>query len=169
MTGTELATYIRWLTKTNSTTFTDADMLPLVNTFKDEIASRIVETVNYMFKIPCTFNLVANQREYALGDDLLNRLDKVEIRFVSTDDRQPAYYIKDYRGSETEAQITASYNNSKGGFAYTVRRRALLILSGTIIAVTNGVRTVSLIYPANLANMTGTTGLEVDPTTTTFG
>ena len=56
-----------------------------------------------------------------------------------------------------------------GGFAYTIRRRAVLILSGTIIAVTAGGRMWAHDYPANLADLTGATGLEVDPTTTTFG
>jgi hypothetical protein len=170
LTGTELATRIRFLTKTNSTTFTDAEMLPLVNNFMtDEIASRIVETDSQHFAVPYTFNLVANQREYAIGDDVLNRAHKLEVKFVSTDDRMPAEYIKDYRGSEEEDQITANFNNSEGGFAYTIRRRAILILSGTIIAVTNGARMVSIVYPEKLANLTGTTGLEVDPSTTTFG
>ena len=59
----ELATRIRFLTKTNTTTFTDADMLPLVNDFMtDEIASRIVETDSQHYAVPYTFNLIANQR-----------------------------------------------------------------------------------------------------------
>jgi hypothetical protein len=170
MTGTELATRVRFYTKTNSTTFTDAEMLPIVNqVMVEEIASRIVETDAQTFSVPYTFNLVANQREYAIGDDVLNRLHKVEIKFAAADDRLPAYYLKDYRGSETEAQITDNFNNSEGGFAYTVRRRAILILSGTIIAVTNGVRAVSIVYPEKIANLTGSVGLEVDPSTTTFG
>lgn len=170
MTGTQLAARIRFYTKTNDVTFTDAEMLPLVNSYMtDEIASRIVETDSQHFAVPYTFNLVANQREYAIGDDVLNRLHKVEIKFASGDDRLPAYYLKDYRGSEAEDQITAHFTNAEGGFAYTIRRRAILILSGTIIAVTSGVRAVSIVYPEPLANLTGSTGLEVDPSTTTFG
>lgn len=171
MTGTQLAALIRYKTKTNSTTFTDADMLPLVNTFKDEISSMIVERNNGMFLVPTTFNLVASStsREYALPDDLLNRMQKLELKFTSTDARQPSTYLKDWQGSETESEIVKNFSNAKGGFAHVIRRRALLILSGTIIAVTNGGRLWYHAYPADLANLSGITGLEVDPSTTTFG
>lgn len=171
MTPLELATLVRFYTKTNTTTFPDSEMLPLVNTFMtEEIASKIVETDNEMFEVPYIFNLVANQREYAIGDDVLNRLHKVEIKFDADDDRTPATYIKDYRGSEDEDQITAMYSNSPGGFAYTIRRRAILVLSGTIASVTSGVRMTSLVYPEKLANLTDNgVSMEVDPSTTTFG
>lgn len=145
-------------------------MLVLVNLYIDEFASKIVEQDTGAFEVPYLFNLVANQREYAIGDDVLNRLHKVEIKFTATEDRQVAQYIKDYRGSETEAQITAAFTNSPGGFSYTLRRRAMLLLSGTIIAVTQGVRMTSLVFPEKLANLTdNTVSMEVDPSTTTFG
>ena len=170
MTPLELANYVRIATHTNSTTFTDADMLVYANLFRDELATKVIETDNGMYQVPYTFNLVANQREYPIGDDVLNRIHKVEIKFVSTDDRMPATYIKDWRGSEAEDQIIANFTNSEGGFAYTIRRRAILILSGTIISVTGGVRMISLVYPAKLANLTDNTlGMEIDPSTTTFG
>src|SRR3990167_11275104 len=169
MTGTALATNIRNKTSTNSTTFTNATMLTYVNLFKDEIASQIVERNNGMFLVPSTFNLVANQREYALADDTLNRLHKFEVKFASTDSRFPSRYIKDYQGSETESEIVKNYSNSPGGFVHTIRRRAIFILSGTIIAVTAGGRIWYHVFPADLANLTGSTDLGVDPSTTTFG
>lgn len=171
MTGTALAALIRYKTKTNSTTFTDTDMLPLVNTFKDEISSMIVERNAGYFLVPTDFDLVASStsREYAFPDDLLNRMHKLEIKFTSTSSRFPSTYIKDYRGSETESEIVKWYTNEEGGFAHTIRRRAVLILSGTIIAVTLGGRLWYHAYPVTLANLTGVTDLAVDPTTTTFG
>jgi len=169
MTGTQLAALIRYKTRTNSTTFTDADMLPLVNAFKDEIASLIVERNNGMFLIPATFNLVANQREYGLGDDVLNRIHKLEIKFAAGDSRFPSQNIKDYHGSETESEIVKKFSNSEGEFAHTIRRRALFILSGTIIAVTGGGRLWAHIFPAALAKPTGSADLSIDPSTTSFG
>mgnify|MGYP001561247621 CR=1 FL=1 len=171
MTGTQLAALIRYKTKTNSTTFTDADMLPLVNIFKDEIASMIVERNAGYFLVPTTFDLVASStsREYAFPDDHLNRMHKLEIKFSSTSARFPSTYIKDYRGSETESEIVKVFTNDEGGFAHTIRRRALLILSGTISAVTGGGRLWYHAYPANLANLTGNTDMSIDPSTTTFG
>src|SRR3990167_10979345 len=169
MTTTQFATLTRFRTKTNSTTFTDANMLILTNIFKDEIASKIVERNAGYFLIPSTFNLVADKREYVIGDDLLNRLQKVEIKFSSSDSRFPSTFIKDYLGSETESEIVKNFSNAQDGFAHTIRRRAILILSGTIIAVTNGVRIWTHIFPADLSALNGSTGMEVDPSTTTFG
>ena len=169
MTGTQLAALIRVKSSTNSTTFTDAQMLVYVNIFKDEIASRIVERNNGMFLVPSTFNLIADQREYAWPDDVLNRMHKLELKFSSTTSRFPSTYLKDYQGSETESEIVKGFSNSQGGFAHTIRRRAVFILSGTIIAVTGGGRIWYHAFPADLANMTGSTDLGTDPSTTTFG
>lgn len=170
MTPLALATLIRKRTHTNTVTFPDADMLPEVNAFKDEIATAIVERDAGYFDIPCVFNLVADQREYAIGDNLLNRLHKVEIKFSASDARQPATNIKDYLGSEAESEIIQQFSNAKGGFAYTIRRRALFILSGTIVNVTAGVRTWSHIWPADISDLTANgIGMEVDPSSTTFG
>lgn len=170
MTPLGLANLVRLRTRTNTTTFSDADMLVYANTFKDEIASKIVERNNGMYLVPYTFNLVADRREYPVGDDVLNRIHKVEIKFAAADARKPAYSLKDYRGSETESEIVKNFSNREGEFAYTVRRRAILILSGTIIAVTDGVRMWSHVFPADITSMTfNDRSMEVDPSTTTFG
>jgi len=171
MTATTLAALIRYKTKTNSTTFSDADMLELVNIFKDEISSMIVERNNGMFLIPTTFDLIASStsREYAFPSDTLNRIHKLEIKFASGDSRFPSRYLKDYRGSETESEIVKQFSNAPERFAHLIRRRALLILSGTIVAVTDGGRLWYHAYPVTLANLTATVDLDLDPTTTTFG
>ena len=129
----------------------------------------IVERNNGMFLVPATFDLVADRREYFIGDDILNRIHKLEIKFAAADSRFPSTYIKDYGGSETESEIVKIYSNAPGGFAHTIRRRALFILSGTIIGVTGGGRLWAHVFPADLVNLSGTAGLEADPTTTTFG
>lgn len=169
MTGTQLAALIRKKTRTNSTTFTDADMLVDVNIFKDEIASMIVERNAKYFLIPSKFDLVADQREYTFDDNLLNRIEKVEIKFSSSTSRFPARFLKDYYGSETESEIVKKYSNAEGGFAYIIRRRGIFILSGTIINVTDGGRMIWSKYPSNLSDLTGSTDLAIDPSTTTFG
>ena len=170
MTSAALNTLINLKCNTNDTTFPVADKLVLVNIFKDEIASRIVEMDAGYFLIPSTFNLVANQREYPIGDDLLNRIQRVEFKFDSTSSRFPSKYIKDYLESETESEIVQRFGNTKGNFSHTIRRRALFLLSGTISNVTDGGRIWAYIFPANLANLTDdTNGMEVDPSITSFG
>lgn len=169
MTGTELNALINLKCKTNDTTFTPADKLVYVNLFKDEIASKIIDIDEGYFLIPSTFDLVADQREYAFDNDMLNVMQKLEIKFTSTEARKPSTYIKDYLGSETESEIIKNFSNSEKEFAHVIRRRALFILSGTIISVTDGGRLWYAIFPADLANLTGSTGLEIDPSTTSFG
>ena len=169
MTGAQLNTLINSKCRTNDTTFPQADKLVLVNIFKDDIAGRIVDKNVGYFLIPQTFDLVANQREYFLGDDLLNRIQKVELKFTASAERYPSRYIKDYEGSETEAYIVGKFGLDEGTFAHTIRRRALFILSGTVPNVTAGGRVWAHIFPADLANLTGSTGLEIDPSTTSFG
>lgn len=169
MNAAELNTLINYKASTNDTTFTVGDKLILVNIFKDEISSKIVETNNGMFLVPTTFNLVKDQREYALDGNLLARVQRLEIKFASGDSLFPAKWIKDYLGSETESEIVKEFSNAKDHFAYLIRRRSVFILSGTIIAVTDGCKMHSYSYPADLANMTDTADLEIDPSNTTFG
>jgi|GEM_PF-1916306 len=171
MTSTEFATLIRYKTKTNSTTFTDAQILLLANIFKNEIAGKIVDRNLGYFLLPYTFNLVASSssREYAFPADILNRMHKLEIKFSTDDARFPSTYIKDYQGSETESEIVKNFSNSQGGFAHTIRRQKLFILSGTISAVTSGGNLWYHIFPADLSSLVGSTDMSVDPSSTSFG
>jgi len=170
MTPAQLNTLINLKAGTNDTTFTQADKLVYINLFKDEMASLILEKNAGYFLLPTTFNLVADQREYSFADTLLNRIHKLELKFSSTDARQPSKGIKDYLGSETESEIVKFYSNSPGQFRHYIRRRSLFILSGTITSVTDGGRLWSYAFPADLANLTeATVKIETDPSTTTFG
>ncbi len=169
MTPTKLAALIRYKTGTNSTTFTDADMLELVNIFKDEISSLIAEKNQMYFAVPSTLSLVADRREYALASDMLNNLIKVEVKFAAADARIPLLPMKDYRGSETESEIVKKFANIEKEAGYVIRRRAILILSGSIIAVTDGLRIWYIQYPSDVTSMTGTTDMATDPSTTTAG
>lgn len=169
MTSAELNTLINFKTGCNDVTFTTTDKLPLVNIFKNEIAYKIVERNAGYFLVPATFDLVANQREYKFPDAILNRMHKLELKFSANDARFPSTYIKDYQGSETESQIVANYSNSQGMFAHTIRRRAVYILSGTVPTLAGGGRLTYYELPADLSNLTDSTDMSVDPTTTTFG
>lgn len=168
MTGVELNTLINFKTKANDTTFSVAAKTPIVNIFKNEIASKIVERNVGYFLIPETFDLVANQREYAWPSAILNRIKKLELKFSSSDARFPSRFLKDYGGSETESEIVKSFGNSEKQFAHTIRRRAVFILSGTIPNVTGGGRILIYQLPENI-DLTNSMDLSVDPSTTTFG
>lgn len=168
MTGAGLARKIRRNTRTNSTTFSDTDLGEDVNIFKDEIASRIEKRNMQFFQIPVTFNLVAGQRQYALPDDNMNQIQRVEVKFDSTKNYFPSTYKKDYLSSEAEAEIIKNFTNEEGEFFHIIRRRALILLSGTIISVTDGVRLWYHAYPADI-DITSVLDMSFDPTTTSFG
>ncbi len=169
MTPANLNTLINFKLKTNDTTFTQAAKLPIINIFKNEIASKIVERNVGYFLIPADFDLVANQREYAWPTDILNRMQKLELKFSANDARFPSRFIKDYSGSETESEITANFGNSKDQFAHTIRRRAVMIFSGTIPTLTGGGRLLYHALPADITDLTSTVDMSLDPSTTTFG
>lgn len=158
-------------TKTNSTTFPDARILRLANIFKNEICSKIVARNAGYFLIPVVFDLIASStsREYKFPDDMIDRMHKLELKFAVADARFPSTYVKDYKGSETESEIVANFSNGSGGFAHTIRRRAVFILSGTITAVVGGGRFLYYAYPPDWTTLTGSTEMGLDPTTTTFG
>ena len=179
MTGTQLAATIRRYTKTNSTTLADADLLVDVNNVKDDLANLIVQKNENLFMMTSTDALVASSvtaREYALPDDVLNHILTVEGAFDTT---QATVFtpILPYSGGLqrlireldgiTEAKITNYFSNQKPRYFKT--RRGIYILSGTISALSAGLKIRYTAFSADLANLTGTTGLEVDPTTTTFG
>jgi len=171
MTTTEFATLVRYKTKTNSTTFTDAQILLLMNIFKNEISSQIVERNADYFLTSETFDLVASSttRIYAFNANILARMHKVEIKFASGDSRFPSNYIKNYSGSETESEIVKHYGNSEGQFAHTIRGKGIFILSGTIIAVSAGGQIFYYLYPADFTALNGSTDMAADPSASTFG
>lgn len=179
MTGTQLTTRIRYLTKQDSVTLADADLLPIVNTVKDAFAEEIIKRNEEYFIIPAFQDLVASTvtvREYPLPDDLLSQLATVEL---ALDTSNPTVYIAclPFKGGLqrlvrelngiTESKITNYFTNQAP--QYYLTRRGIYILSGTISALSNGLKIRYRLYPADLANLTGSTDLSIDPTTTSFG
>ena len=179
MTGSELATTIRKYTGTNSTTYTDAVMLLDVNNVKNELGVVLEKRNSQYFVVPTLFDLVASSitaREYPLPDDVLSKIVSVQLAFAAA---TPLAYltatpyvggfqqlIRDIQGF-TEANITGYFSITAP--RYYLTRRGIYILSGAITAVTNGGKLFYKAFPADLANLTGSTGLHIDPTTTTFG
>lgn len=169
MTGTQLAALIRRKTKTNSTTYSDANLLVDVNLMKDEIAIRIQKVRQKMWNIPTLDDLVADQREYPVPEDILNNIDNLELKFSATGDYVKAEFIsrRHYGDTLQESKIINSFDNLEP--RYFIRRQAIYILSGAIIAVTDGLRLVYNSFPADLSSLTGTSDLSLDPSTTTHG
>ena len=169
MTGTQLAAFIYKKTKTNTTTYPAADMLVDVNLMKDEIASRIQQVRQTIWNIPALDDLVLNQREYAFPTDVLNNTVSLALKFTAAGDYVVATSMarRHYKDVLQESKIVNNFDNLNP--KYFLRRKAIYVLSGSIIGVTDGVKLVYNAFPADLANLTGIVDLSIDPSTTTHG
>lgn len=176
MTGLQFVGNIRNKTRTNSSTFTDADIILSANAVKDDIAERIVKLKEDYFQVPTLRNLVASsstditKREYPLPDDYLG-LVRVQAKFDATNwIRLTELDLNTYKLPIDETDITNTFSNLLGEAKYHISRRGLWIYSGTIAAVTSGLEIVYNAYPADIGagDLAGATDLSIDPTTTTF-
>jgi len=178
MTETTLTALIRYYTRTNSTTLPNSDLQPLMNAAKDEISS-LISLQTTLFILRTTANLTASVRRYAFPADVLNHIISVEIAF---NQNSPIEYLKadkimreHYGKSLTEANITNDFSNSLP--KYFIWGRVIYFLTGALdsttiggATITNGIRITYRKYPADFsASLNGTSDLEDDPTTTTFG
>jgi hypothetical protein len=58
----KLAEYVRFKTRTNTATLTDAELIIMANVVKDKLVWEALEADEDIFLVPTTQNLVANQR-----------------------------------------------------------------------------------------------------------
>jgi len=165
MTGTTFAAYIRKLTRTNTTTLPNADIVTLANVVKDDIAASIVSEVdeNY-FDMELVRNLEAGIRDYTFPSDMLKHVKYVAIKLDGTN----WLYLTeaDISQFETpmleETYIRDKYNGKKPQFY--ISGRSLKILSGdAIIDVTEGLKVLAEVYPEDIdaSDLSGSTDLSV--------
>lgn len=171
MTPTALAAYVRLKTRTNSTTLTDADLIILTNVVKDKLVSRAMESDEDIFLVPTYLNLVANQREYPLHSEMLNRVKRVEAKLDgSTFIKLYEFDLPQYKGSiSTEADITGNFGNNDGYAFFDIMRNSIWIYSGTITSVTAGLKIWLNTIVQDVTSMVSVTDMSIDPTTTTHG
>lgn len=173
MTPAGLASYVRLKTRTNTTTFTNADMLILANVVKDRLVLRALEADEDLFLVPTYLNLVASStsREYPLHSDMLSRIKRVEAKLDGTNFiKLSELDLPQYKGViSTEADIVAHFGNGEGEAFYDIMRNAIWIYSGTITAVASGLKIWLNTIVADITSMEAVTDMSVDPTTTTHG
>lgn len=166
---TDFASYIRKRTRTDSTTFTDANILLSANAHKDIIADRIEQKNEGYFDMKMYRDLSANVRQYSLPENFLNRIRRVEVTLDGTN-----WYVANevefnqltYPITETDIQN----NNSDYAPRYFLQRKSMTLLTGSAIStVADGLRLYSKVYPADFTDLTSTDDMSEDPTTTTIG
>ena len=179
MTPLKLAALVRYKTGTDSTSFPDAEILAYAETRLDELAKDIVKVDEDILLTPQYADLVASStsREYSLPSDILSSIKRVEAKFDGTN-LIPLYEfdMTEYSGTlVTESAIVAYFNNyqvspgNPNGARFMLTRKALTIYSGTITAVTSGLRIWCNTWPTSISDLTSTTDMSVDLSTTTHG
>ena len=174
----EFATYVRYKTRTNSTTFENADILALMKFRQDELAQAVLKADEDILLIPQITDLVADQRDYPQPQDLLSRIKRVEakldesnyIPLIEIDITQVGVAIS------SESDITSVFNNSQfhkksnpTGARFDILRKSLKIYSGTITAVTDGLKIWVNTWPTAIGDLSATDDMSQDPSTTTHG
>lgn len=188
---TEFASIIRQQTRTDSVTFTDAEILVLANAHKSELAERIAnEVAEDYFVLPLTANLVAGQREYALPSDLLVNIKIVEVQLDGTNwkrawdfdlnsYRRPSVpgdnpldlniLSNDFSSATTDETTIQNAFTDENPMFDTTRSSIVLYTGSAIAAVTGGLKIQSAIYPADFTDLTLTTDMSIDPSSTSIG
>lgn len=169
---TEFATYVRFHTKTDSTTLTDAELVSLANVRKDDIAKEIAKTNEDIFGMWYLRDLEAGVREYSFPSDILSNIKAVEACVANggTEFKKLTEFdMTAYRGTTVEADIRNAFAGKR---QFDIFRKSLWLYTGEeILDVENGLKLWAIQYPADLttAKLSSTDDMSVQPSTTSHG
>lgn len=189
MTGAQFGTYIRKKTRTDSTTFPDAELISFANAVKDEMALRIEEVnEDYFGSVETTDLLVTDTtREYPFPEDMLNRMKMLEAQFDGTNwVRLLELDLNLYNRTTDDTIIEQYFANEYGKAFYDIFRGSLWLYTGEIdTQVDDGLKLWLFSFPADLSadgagagdeatlDLSGddpaTEDLSIDPSTTALG
>lgn len=169
MTFAKFATLVRAYTRTNSTTFTDAEILNYANVFKDEIAEDVVKADEDYFGMRFLTDLDAGVREYPLPSEVMSHVKYIEAKLDGTNWKKlKVLDLLQYRQTTDEATITAAFAGKTP--AYDLWDGSLFIFSDSAIEdVTNGLKLWAIIWPADFTDLSLTTDMSANPSTTSNG
>ncbi len=169
MNNAKFARLVRLYTHSNATTFSDADILDYANIFKDDIAKEIAKRNEDYFGIEFIRNLEAGKRQYSIPDEVLNNIKYTQAMIDGVFwQRLEEFDLSQYKKTTDEASIRINFTGKNPQF--DIWNRLLCIYSGdAVIDVTNGLKLWAIIYPADIADLTSTTDMAVDPNTTSHG
>ena len=139
---------------------------------QDEIAQDIMKLDEDLLLIPQTTDLVASttQRDYPFPADILSRIKRVEAKLDGTNWLKLSEMdITQHSKPTDETNITYYFSNEEGKCFYDLLRKSIFIYSGTISAVTGGLKLWCSTWPTAITSLAGTTDMSVDPSTTTHG
>lgn len=176
MTGLNFASLIRYYTQTNSSTLPDSDIVLLANAVKDnDFAPAITEVNEDLFGVLSTRDLVASdssdvtKREYSLPEDIIKMKYVEALLDGSTWLPLTELDLNVYKRSTDETTIIENFANEDKRAFYDLFRGSLWIYSGTLTAVTAGLKLWYIAFPADIdaSTLALSTDISIDPTTTT--
>lgn len=158
MTPVELAKLVRLRTKTNSTTFLDADILSYANIHIDDIAAEIIKANENYFGFEDIRNLEAGKRRYALPPELLSQIKYLQAKI---NDEWYVLKEKDISFLNIATDETSIQDAWKGKDpAFMIFGNEIIILSEDAIEnVTDGLKLWSIVYPKHLTDLSITTDI----------
>jgi hypothetical protein len=167
---TKFATLIRYYTKTNSTTFTDSDILILANIFKDDISGLISKEVGEdYFGLRFERDLIAGQREYDFPSELMGRMKYLQAKLDGTNwTKLNETDLSSYGKAMDEDTIQLTYSERDPEF--DIWDQGIYLLTGdAIIDVDNGLKLWAIIFPSDFPNLTSTEDMSTNPDDYTHG
>lgn len=169
MTPAQFASYIRLKTRTNSTTFPDADILVYANIVKDEIAKEIIKANEDYFGIESLRDLENGIRKYLFPTYMLSQMKYIQAKLDGTNwVKLDEFDITSYDRPTDEDSIRANFAGRNP--AFDIFGGELSIYSeDPIIDVTDGLKLWSIVYPADLTSLSGDADMSVNPSLTEFG
>lgn len=170
MTPVKMAANIRFHTRTDAATFSDEDIILLLEARTDEIALRILEVNENYFGNPELRDLQAGKREYPFPIDILTQMKYLEAKLDGTN------YIKlsemdlnQYKGVTDEATIVGNFSNTQDHAFYDIFRNSLFLYTGAIIDVEDGLKLWTFNYPAYIEDLTSDIDVSEPPSTIEHG
>jgi hypothetical protein len=175
MIATNFAKYIRLKTKTNTTTFTDPDIILLANIIKDDICKEVSRADEDYFGMETVRDLIADQRNYKFPSYVLSKIKLTQAKVDGTNWRELNEFDVNERSKNSlpemttdEASIIKNWAGKRPSF--DIFGGELIIYSDTpIIDVVGGLKLWSIIYPADLTALDGINDLSIAPSNITFG
>lgn len=169
MTPAQLASYVRLKTRTNVSTFPDADILLYANIMKDDIAKEITKTNEDYFGMELFKDLVAGQRSYGLPRDVLNQIKYAQVKLDGEKWRKLSEFdINSYGKTTDEATILASWSGKEPSFDI-FGDQFTIYSDDAIISVSQGLQLWAIVYPQDLTNLSLTTDISYPDNDTSFG
>lgn len=151
MTGQQFANYVRYKTKTNSTTLTDADLVMLANTVKDDLAGEIVREVDEdYFQMEFLRDLESGKRFYAFPNDILKEMKTLEAKLDGSEFKVLHETDLNTRDIPTENEDIKSFYSGRNPEFDIQGRGVFLMTAEDIDDVTEGLKIYAQVYPEDI-------------------